>query len=226
MRTITVALFSLSLLSSTLSFAQPQQNKLEKMDNQAQKSLNRAERKDDRMDLRELQNLLVRMDQAVAVRSPGLLSDVDSGVLRALHRELGEDRTELYNKSLEAQRSTLELTGSQVEARRDGAYLAPPPVMRDDLRDASDDRRDLAEDRIDLAREQNQHLNKRSLAQQYRSLAHQHYPRAVAQKRAILVQLIDLARIELGDDNKERKEDRIERAEDKHERREDRRMGH
>lgn len=226
MRNMTIALFSLTLMSSTLTFAQPHQNKVEHMDNQAQKSLNRSERKDDRMDLRELQNLLERMDQAVASRRPALLSDVDSGVLRALHRELGEDRAELYNKSLEAQRSTQELAGSQIETRRDGAYLAPPPVMRDDLRDAADDRRDVVEDRVDLAREQDQHLRKRSLAQQYRGLAHQHYPRAVAQKRAILVQLIDLARIEIGDGNKEKKEDRLERAEDKRERREDRRMGH
>lgn len=226
MRTISTFVLALSFLASSAAFAQHHQNRMEQMDNQGQKAIERSERKDDRMDLRELQSLLARMDQATAVRSPAMLSEVDSGVLRALHRELSEDRIETNNKAVEAQRSAQELGAARMETGRSGAMIAPPPVVRDDMRDAADDRRDLVEDRVDLAREQDQHLLKRGLAQQYRGLAHQHYPRAVAKKRAILVQLIDLARVEIGDGNKEKKEDRMERKEDKRERREDRRMGY
>lgn len=217
------------LLALSVSFsasANPGQNRYENTANKVEQSQNRYERRDDKLDLVQLENLLRRFDQAKAARRPGLMSEVDSDVLRVLASELAEGRQEVAQKYDEASRSGQELAQGRAEAGRDAAYMAPPPVVRDDVRDARKDAADYREDRADLNREQNIQLRKRSLAREYRTFAHMHDPRASMRKRGILLDLITLAKLEVQDNRKEKHEDRNERREDKHERHEDRRMGH
>ncbi|MFM7200451.1 MAG: hypothetical protein ACKO6N_06650 [Myxococcota bacterium] len=217
------------LLALSVSFnasASPAQNRYEHNANKSEQAQNRYERRDDKLDLVQLENLLRRFDQAKAARRPALMSDVDSDVLKALAAELVEGRQEVAQKYDEAARSGQELAQGRAEAGRDAAYMAPPPVVRDDVRDVRKDAADYREDRADLNREQNIQLRKRSLAREYRTFAHMHDPRSSMRKRAVLIDLITLAKMEVQENRKEKHEDRNERREDKQERHEDRRMGH
>lgn len=215
-----------SLLSVTPVFAQPAQNNFERTENRQEKMDNKRARHDDRLDVRELEGLLARFDAARSVRDIRGLDDVDRLLQGILATELIEGRGEVAQKAGEKDRSAMELRGSRQEVARDVAVAAPPPVVRRDARDAQDDRADLRDDQRDMVGRQDLQVRRRAIAQELSGLYLRHRRPLLIRKRELMVELIQLARLERDDNRREKHEDRQERQEDRHERQEDRRQGY
>jgi hypothetical protein len=143
------------------------------------------ERRDDRRDLRRLEDLLARFDRARARRDRGALAAVDRAVEDELAREWRETRVEMARDRQE---------------------------IRRDVRDG--DRRDFRDDRRDAAVERGVAGRRGEIAQELRSLRGRFGPPALDRKRALLDELVGLARAELAQDRQEIREDRREGRED------------
>lgn len=150
--------------------------------------------RDDRMDLAQLEAVLAEFDRIRASRQLGLMAGLDSRVMGLMREEAYESRQEGYQKAGEVRRET-------AEVYRDG-------MRRDDRRDARDDRRDLNQ-------EMGQSMRRRQIAQEYRGLMGRADPMSLNRKRALLSELVSIARQELRGSRQELREDRRELREDR-----------
>lgn len=144
--------------------------------------------RDDRRDLAELEDVLAQFDRARARRSEHQLAAVDSRLRALLREELHENRVELAKEKAEARRS-----------ERDVRHADNRWERRESVREAREDRRDV--------RVASQMLEQRQrIARELASLAGRMHPTELNRKRALIVELIDLARRELRESQKEVRE--------------------
>jgi len=178
--------------------------------------------RDDRLDQAKLEATLTELDRVRAAPAPGALAAVDQRVMELLRKEAVETRVEVGQKANEVRRDNVEVRGDAREIRRDAAQGAPLKAAGD-VRDIRDDRRDRRDDRRDLGKEVVQASRRYQIATEYRGLVGREDPGSQDRKRALLVELVGIARAELRGDRQELREDRRELREDRRELREDRR---
>jgi len=202
--------------------AQPAMRRDQREINQDRRELRQdaAARRDDWRDLKRLEGALSRFDNARATSNAMELRWVDDEVRGLLSQELAEGRAELAKDKAEVRRDVREVRGDAREVRRDEFHGAGYRE-REDRRDMRDDRRDLHKDVQDVRAEKENLRRTWWIANEYDGLYGRMDPNALAQKRALITELIGLARQELRQDNREMREDRHELREDRREQRED-----
>ena len=132
---------------------------------------------------------------------------IEQDVTRTLANEEREARLEVMEARGELQRARAEAAAERREGEWDRHDL------RDDRRDLRDDRRDLRDDRRDARRIA-------AIRDDFSRLQGRMDGRSLDRKRALLVELNQLARAELHEDRRELGEDRRELREDRREMRE------
>jgi hypothetical protein len=184
----------------------------------------KARRYGDWRDLNRLQGVLAKLDAARASNNAAGLAAVDEELRALVARELGEDRVEVAQARAEVRRDNREVRSENRDLRHDIAMGKPGQAMndlhdrRDDLRDRRDDIRDTQVAKADLNRT-------RAIARELNSLAGRYDAPSLNRKRALITDLIALAKVEVVQDRRELHEDRRELREDRRETREDRRNG-
>lgn len=148
---------------------------------------------DDRRDLRRLEQLQAELDHALRHQDPRAVAAVDE----ALQRELAAERRETRREAAHEHR----------ELRRE--------AREGDRRDFRDDRRDLRVEGAMAGR-------RGQIGAELGSLRGRYGPGELERRRALLRELVQLARAELREDVREYREDRRELREDRREHREDR----
>ncbi len=207
-----------SLAAGGASAGELGRDRMERMEGRRELRQAARQTRDDRLDLVRLEATLAELDRARFARRPGELAAIDQRVMDLLRAEAMETRVELAQKAGEVRRDRGELRSDFREIRGDG--------VMDGRRDLRDDRRDLRDDRRDLAREQVQASRRHQIAMEYRGLSGRLDGYSVDRKRALLAELVGIARHELRGDHQELREDRQELREDRRETREDRRDGY
>lgn len=164
------------------------QNNRDVRQDRREQRLNSKEKRDDRRDLRQLKEVLVEFDKARANNNTKRLARIDERVKTLLR--------------LEAQESGREAHLDRQEVRKSA-------------REARGDRRDLRDDKRDLAKERRMHQRRSDIGREYTGLAGRMDPQSLNRKRALITELIKLAKVELRHTNQEIREDRRERREDR-----------
>ncbi len=180
---------------------------------------------DDVRDVKHVEALLREFDRARGARDLRALRAVEQRVARALKDEHREANRESRQAQGELRQSRQETIQERREVLGDAAQ--PRPARHaDDRRDLRDDLRDQRDDRADLVREERYRKRIAALRAQWVSRLHDRSRLAMNQKRAMLQEVVELARaevrataVELQEDRAERREDRRELREDRHERR-------
>ena len=175
---------------------------------------------DDRLDVAKLEATLGELDRARATRRPAEVAAVDRRVMELMRAEAFESRMEMAQKANEVRKDNGEVRTDRREVRQDVAAGMPGKTVND-TRDMRDDRRDKRDDQRDLAKEQMQDARRRAITQEYRGLVNRVDQPSLDRKRALLVELIGLAKNEVRQDRQETREDHKELREDRRETRED-----
>ena len=165
---------------------------------------NRAQTRDDWLDLKRLEGLLARFDRARATNNANELNICDTELRWLVNTELGEGRKEIAQDRREVGRDTREVR----EGRREAWETGDRGEVREERRERRDDVRDTK-------RKIAMHRERRRIALELQALAARRDPAALDRKRALTVEMINLARHELGQDVRERREDRREMREDR-----------
>ncbi len=223
MRSVGVLCLMLMCATSSFALAQPARNATERAQDRRDVQQNNRQAVDDRNDLGRLTLILQRFDHARAVRNLAQLDVVEAELRDYLASELREDRRELNQDRRELNESRREVRSDRREVGRNQATMAGPGKRANDRHDLRDDRRDRADDRRDLEAEQRQHRRKQTIANELATLYHRHDPAALSRKRALIVELWQMAQVEAQQNVAESREDRQELREDRRESREDRR---
>ncbi len=174
----------------------------------------KARRYDDWRDLNRLQGVLAKLDVARSNNNAAGLAAVDDELRTLVARELGEDRVEVAQAKAEVRRDNREVRSENREIRQDLAMGKPGQAMndlhdrRDDIRDRRDDIRDAKVEKADLNRT-------RAIALELNSLAGRFDAPSLDRKRALITDLIALAKVEVVQDRRELREDRRELREDR-----------
>lgn len=209
------------LLVCGVAAAQPARNRAERQKDRREIATDNRERRDDIRDARRLQMLLAAFDQARAAANNAQLGQVDQQLLALLDAEQRESAGELRRDNAEIRRDNREIGSDKREVRRD----APGTAQKaDDRRDLRDDRRDRRDDVRDRNVEAAGMARRAAIGNEYRALVGKYDPPAVGKKRALIVELSQMASVEIRQDNRELREDRRELREDRRETREDRRQ--
>lgn len=211
-------------LACTTIYAQPARNATERSQDQREGRQDNRQAVDDRHDYQQLIHILQRFDHARAIHNIAGLNAVDRDLRILLSNELAEGRMEMAQDKNEVARSNSEVRSDRREEARDYSQPTAPGVRADDRHDARDDRRDRADDQRDLGVETRQQHQKRAIAAELNTLYGRQDPNALTRKRALIIELSELARAEVHQDAQEKKEDNREIREDRRETREDRRQ--
>jgi hypothetical protein len=159
----------------------PEQRDIRAPDRQEERQ-NASERRDDRMDVAELERVLERFDKARARRNnTAELAAVDSRLRELLRAELAEGRNEKAQARTETRREWGESRAQN----------------RDDVRDA----------RVEAASQ----TARRTIARELDSLMGARAQGQLNRKRELIVELVRLGKQELKQDRKEQREDRKDR---------------
>ena len=170
----------------TLPTAAAAQGRSDRAQDRHELARDRHERRDDERDLRRLEGLVARFDEVRARHDRRGLAEVE----RALDAELQS----------EAEESRAELARDRHEVRRDVRH--------------GEDRRETRDDVWDLRREQAIAARRDAIARELGALRGDTHSRALERKRALMVELVGLARGELAADVGETREDRRELRQD------------
>ncbi len=208
---------------SNVAMGQPARNAVERSQDRQDLRQDNRQLADDQGDLARLTLLLQRYDHARAVHNLAELDRVELELRDYLATELREDRRETAQDRQELAESRSEVRSDRRENSRNRATGSRPGQRAKDRHDTRDDRRDRADDRRDLQQEQAQHRRKQTIANELATLYHRHDPSAIARKRALIVELWQLAQVEVQQTAAETREDQRELREDRRETREDRR---
>lgn len=189
---------------------------------QDQRELNKDANKtiDDQYDLAWIENLLVRYDAARARRARSIINQIDRDVMNYLTWEVKESRREVHQKQAEVKRDNRELNSDKRELNRNAATGAPPAANAKDVHDMRDDHRDRNDDIRDVKIEAAQMNRLKQILAEYKRLAYIHGPGPVGQKRALIAEVVAIARGEVIGNVKETNEDLRELREDQREHRE------
>jgi hypothetical protein len=181
----------------------------------------RRERRDDRRDLVRLEALLADYDRALARKDLGALVRIEDAVAAELRTERVETRVEVARDTAEVRRDRAEVRSERRELRGDVA-AGDAAATAGDRHDLRDDRRDLRDDRRDRAVEVGTAQRRGGIAVELASLHGRTAPPELARKRALIAELVGIARAESRQDRRETREDRREIREDRRETWEDR----
>ncbi|MBJ6765435.1 hypothetical protein JGU66_32180 [Myxococcaceae bacterium JPH2] len=160
----------------------------------------RREQRDDRRDLHQLESLINRYDAARGRRDRNDLNRVESELRAYIASELDESHHELAKDVREVRRDNREL-------RDDRNGWSSPGARADDRRDRRDDVRDARAERASLEQT-------RSIARELDGLYGRTDPGSLQRKRALMGDLLQLARAEQMQNHAEMREDRRELRED------------
>ncbi|SEM88250.1 hypothetical protein SAMN05444354_12513 [Stigmatella aurantiaca] len=197
-------------LLATMAFALPSlalagpHDRRERHENRQEAQQNRQEQRDDRWDLKQLENLIARFDTATSHRHRDALRQVDADLRAYVALELKETR--------------YELSDAQSEVRRDHHELHDARGRRE-FQDAQHDRRD---DVRDVRRESESLKRTRVIQRELEDLYGRMDRNSLHHKRALMMELLQLARAEQAQNRKEIREDRRESREDRRQARDDR----
>jgi len=212
------------LMCSCAAHAQVPRDRAEKaVDRQALRQDARQTR-DDWRDAARLEGLIARFDAARARGDLAALGAIDAELQRLLAGELAESRAEYAQDRAEIRQDRRELGSDRRELRRDVATGRGPGVKADDVRDRNDDRRDLRDDRRDSRAEALHGGRVLQIDAELRGLTGRADGPSLDRKRALMGELVALARQEIRQDSRESGEDRRELREDRRETREDKRQ--
>ncbi len=217
-RPLAIAAFGMMTLGmGSIAFAQGPVERLEPLHDRVELRQDKEELKKDRRVFVDLTRLLDRFDAARARRDIGALDAIDRDLRRIVRAGLFEKRADANEARAEVAGSRAEVLRSEREVRRNALLGAPPPAQINDVRDLRDDRRDARDDAGDAARRAGISARWNEIARDLEGLYFQQRPRALRRKRALLVELIDLARVEHRENKSELREDLQEMQEDRHE---------
>lgn len=208
------------LLFSCASQAQAGRDRVEKAHDRGALRQDGRETRDDWRDAARLENLVARFDAARARGDLGALAVIDAELRGLLAGELAESRAEASRDRAELRQDQRELGSDRRELRRDG----PGAVRADDRHDRNDDRRDLRDDRRDARAEVVHDARVGQINAELAGLSGRSDNPSLNRRRALMTELVALARRELRQDGRESSEDRGELREDRRETREDRRQ--
>ncbi|HEY8206950.1 MAG TPA: hypothetical protein VIG99_05695 [Myxococcaceae bacterium] len=175
---------------------------------------------DDRLDVAKLEATLAELDRVRSRPRPMEVAMVDRKAMELMRAEAMESRMEMAQKAGEVRKDNAELRSDHREVRQDTG-MGMPVKAANDTRDLRDDRRDKRDDQRDLAKEQIQASRRHQIAVEYRGLVNRIDRPSMDRKRALLVELIGIARTEVRGDHQEMREDHREMREDRREIRED-----
>lgn len=211
------------LVVSQVAAAQAVRNAAERRRDRQDLRQDRRQLTDDRRDARQVHQLLVDYDAAIAANDAARLGGLDAAFRAHLAKEIGESRVESAQARQEVREDKRELRSDRRELRQDVALDRRPGVVADDARDLARDRANLADDRRDAARERLSRERLLAIQGQLGGLEGRFDPGSVQHKRALIAEVFGVAKAEVVRDREERREDRRELREDRRERREDRR---
>lgn len=203
----------------------------------AQPVRNRAERANDRQDLRQdkrqlvndskdlgdVNALLAQYDIALSRSDAMGIKAVDAQFQSYLAKEAVEANREVAQAQQEVREDKREVRGDRRELGNDLARGKRPGVVADDVRDLARDKANTADDRSDAARERNARNRLFLIRGELAPLQGLVDPGATARKRALYAEVVTLAKSDLARTRVEQGEDRRELREDRRETREDRR---
>jgi hypothetical protein len=192
-------LLAAALAVPALASAQPIPGPAERGGDRRELRQDRRELRDDRGDAGRLEALLARLDAARARRDRRQLAAIDDAVLRELAADRAETRVEVA-------RDAREVRDARREVRADD---------RDGRWGDADDRHDFRDDRRDLEAERRIAHRRAEIDRDLRALRGRYGPPALERRRALVVELVGLARGELSGDVRELREDRRELREDR-----------
>jgi len=184
----------------------------ERNQEQRERSFDRRARLDDQRDLARIESQAARLETMRTNRAPAwAVAALDADVERELASERLEGRAELRRDDQEVRRSQ-----EQVDAnRRQGpGDLRPsetrmdPGARQERREDRQEDRRALADDVRDQQAEAAQGERIEALRREWAALRGQYGRPGLDRRRALLAELVTLARAELAGDRQERHEDR------------------
>jgi hypothetical protein len=222
-RAVPIAVATFLLAGSLTATGQEPRNRAERASDRRQIQRDMQEQRDDLGDLKQLEALVSRFDQARASKKFHMLRAVDDEIKRIVQAELGESRREMAADRAEVRQSRREVRSSRRELHKGVAHKAPRQVTVDDRRDLRDDRRDLRNDVRDAETEAGSLERRREIALELRDLHGAVDDGSLDRKRELLGELVEIARREIDENAQEIREDRRELREDRRETREDRR---
>lgn len=174
----------------------------------------RRERRDDRLDHARLKAALADFDRARRSRSKVGLDSVDARLRKMLREEAREGRKEIRRDRREKNRSQREVR-KETRERRDHARQGKPGAVAKDTRDIRDDRRDARDDRRDLLEEKASHAKRQRIRSKLAPLYGKYDRKSLRAKRALIVDLVAMAKVEMRHNRRETREDRRELREDR-----------
>lgn len=211
------------VISSSLSFAQPLRNRLEKAKDRQDLRQDNRQLANDRLDAARAAALLRDYDAAAAAGDVVRLGGIDVAFNRHIAREIAESKVESAQARQEVREDKRELASDRRELRQDVVLGRRPGVTADDAKDKNRDRLNLADDKADARREFVSRERLQVIQGQLAGLAGRFDAPSVAQKRNLYAEVVGQAVQELATDKQERREDVRELREDRKETREDRR---
>jgi hypothetical protein len=198
-------------LLATMAFALPAlalaggpHDRRERAGNRQEAQQNRQEQREDRWDLKRLEELMARFDTATTHRHRDALRQVDAELRAYVASELAETRYELSDAQSEARRDRHELR--EADSRRE---------YRDAQRDRRDDLRDVRVEAGALKRT-------RVIQRELEDLHGRMDRNSLQHKRALMAELLQMARAEQTQNRQEMREDRRESHEDRRQAHDDR----
>lgn len=225
MNRLSSALLIGSLFLAGAAHAQDWRNRQERRQDRQEVHQDKREIRDDRRDLAEMQAVLTRFDAAWSQRNEREMASVEARLRELLHTELAESRAELERDKAEVRRDNREVRGDRRELGRDELW-GKPGAFADDRRDMRDDRRDRRDDVRDAQQEVASMRTRQAIARELFSLMGSRRAYDLQRQRTLIVELINLAQLEVRDSHQELREDQREKREDRRETREDHRQRH
>ncbi|MFT6819704.1 MAG: hypothetical protein ACJATT_003528 [Myxococcota bacterium] len=214
--------FTLFLILCPFIAAATPGDRLEAVDNVADRADDRRDLANDRIDRARLVVLVDDWHDARAAGNGAAETRADDALRRWVRQEIAESAHEVREARVEVAQSTGEVIREQQEVARD-RRRGRAAAAADDRRDRRDDSQDLRDDQRDLSREQADLTATVRIAEQLRDgqpafERGNATPAQAAEKSRLLRQLQVLARAEVARDHGELREDRAETREDRRER--------
>lgn len=144
-------------------------------------------------DMKHMEELLVRFDGARARRDRAAQRNIDQEVAVALRTEIDETRRELGQALGEVRKERGEIRADMAAGQH---------------AEAREDKRDLQDAKWDVARERAQLVKLEKLSRDWERIRDRRSSVQVRRKRAILVELLEMAKMEVREDRREMREER------------------
>jgi hypothetical protein len=202
--------------------AQPRPNAPEwaRGQREVRKDVNQA--RDDKRDLRRVEDLQARYDRASLDRNHRLMAQLEDDALAILRDEWAEGQEELAQDRRDVARSEHELRSDRRDLARENLQGDAGGAARE-RHELREDRRDLREKERDAAMEARSLERIRSIGDELWRLRGNFRRPEVARKRDLIAEMVQMARDELRQDRRQLREDVREHRDDRMERHDDRR---